>query len=137
MNTGRNLVKEPSSTASRIVRPCSRSWLKYVTSTRPLSTATPLRAMQPTAAVMLAAAEKLARRVVQFHQRTEVSGVIKVELLDVLGEALLVVLRRHLDPQVVSRVLLEVEEVLDDLRARAGEPAAIDLTLGAGAPEAP
>src|SRR4030095_1234198 len=53
IRTGRKRVSEPSMTASRIVRLCSRSWLKYVIITRPLSTATPLNAMNPTAAVML------------------------------------------------------------------------------------
>ena len=52
MSTGRSLFNEPSTIASSDGIPCSRNWLIRVTITRPLRTATPARAMNPTAAVM-------------------------------------------------------------------------------------
>ena len=53
MSTGRKRLTAPDKTASITPNPSSRSRLKQLTITMPLSTATPLRAMNPIAAVML------------------------------------------------------------------------------------
>ena len=53
VSTGRRRLRAPSAAASIADRPCTRSFSMRDTSTKPLSTATPSKAMKPTPAEML------------------------------------------------------------------------------------